>query len=51
MNSVRIESGNITDHLLKELDQILNDNPTALKEVLHAVEEAQAAVAAAGKGK
>jgi hypothetical protein len=51
MNSVRIESGNITDHLLKELDQILKDNPAALKEVLQAVEEAQAAVAAAGKGK
>jgi hypothetical protein len=49
MNSVRIESGNIADHLLKELDLILKDNPPALKEVLHAVEEAQAAVAAAGK--
>jgi hypothetical protein len=49
MNSVRIESGNITDHLLKELDQILKDNPAALKEVLQAVEEAQAAVATAGK--
>lgn len=50
MNSVRIESGNITNHLLKELDQILKDNPAALKEVLQAVGEAQNAVAAAGKG-
>src|SRR5437899_1695568 len=51
MNSVRIESGNITDHLLKELDQILKDNPAALEQVLQAIQEAQAAVAAAGKGK
>src|SRR5262249_688234 len=49
MNSVRIESGNITNHLLRELAQILKDNPAALKEVLQAVGEAQTAVAAAGK--
>jgi hypothetical protein len=36
---------------LKELDQILKDNPAALEQVLQAIQEAQAAVAAAGKGK
>ena len=51
MNSVRIQTGDITDHLLKELDQILKDNPAALEQVLQAIQEAQAAVAAAGKGK
>src|SRR5438876_3435442 len=51
MNSVRIQSGDITDHLLKELDQIMKDNPAALEQVLQAIQEAQAAVAAAGKGK
>ena len=45
------EENDLMRALLKELDQILKDNPAALKQVLQAIQEAQAAVAVAGKGK
>jgi hypothetical protein len=49
MNMVRIQSGTMTAALLKDLGRILKDNPAALEQVLHAIEEAQASVTAAGK--
>jgi hypothetical protein len=49
MNAVRNRAGGIIDPLLDDLDQILKDNPAALKEVLQAIQKAHAAVTAAGK--
>jgi hypothetical protein len=49
INAVRDRSGDVTTALVKDLDRILKDNPAALKQVLHAIQEAQAAVTAAGK--
>ena len=49
MTAVRNQTGGIIEPLLDDLDQILKDNPAALKEVLRAVQEAHAAVIAAGK--
>jgi hypothetical protein len=49
MNAVRSQTGDIIKPLLGDLDQILKDNPAALKEVLRAVQEAHATVTEAGK--
>ena len=50
INTVRGQSGDILAPLVKDLNRILKDNPAALEQVLHAIEEAQTAVTAAGTG-
>ncbi len=50
INGVQAKSDDITAALLKDLNRILKDNPAALEQVLHAIQEAQTAVTAAGKG-
>jgi hypothetical protein len=50
LRQVRDDSTGITAPLLSDLPETMKENPTALAEVLQAVQEAQASFAGTGKG-